>query len=84
MSEPVFRVGDLVCKPKGYPFNGTIVSVYNALNGQPKVVVEHGDGWQHIFAPEQLALRGEDETNVAVRSKSTAPYFKPGDAGRSE
>jgi hypothetical protein len=50
------NVGDRVEKIKGYPFPGTVVAVFEKLNGEQRVVVECVDlpGLLHIFAPSQL------------------------------
>ena len=51
-----FEVGDLVTKPKGYPFPGKVVSIFPKLDGELRVVVESivAPGLLHIFAPNQL------------------------------
>jgi hypothetical protein len=56
-----FKIGDKICKPKGYTFNGTVVSVFTTLNGEIRVVAEltteNGLGMLHIFSESQLELR---------------------------
>lgn len=48
-------VGDHAIKEGGdYRFIGTVVCVFNKLNGVKRIVVENGDGILHIFAPKQL------------------------------
>jgi len=51
-----FHVGQKVYKPKGYEFPGTVVSVFQNLNGDTRLVVEHdvSRGMLHIFAPSQV------------------------------
>lgn len=63
-NEPI-RVGDVVHKPKGYPFVGTVQAVFENRLGETRLVVElmrHFDGdMLHIFSPAQLELGpGED------------------------
>jgi hypothetical protein len=61
--EPPFKVGDKICKPKGYAFDGTVVSIFKTLTGNARVVAElttaNGEGMLHIFSENQLALRHE-------------------------
>lgn len=54
---PEFHVGQQVYKPKGYPFQSTIVALFEKLDGEVRVVCEsHAiPGMLHIFAPTQLA-----------------------------
>ena len=56
-----FKVGDKVCKPKGYAFNGEVRSVFETINGDVRVVAEltteNGLGMLHIFSESQLELR---------------------------
>lgn len=62
MTEPaaeqaqVFRVGQRVEKPKGYPYPGHVVSVFATRSGDVRLVVEseHAPGMLHIFAPSQM------------------------------
>ena len=53
-----FKVGDLVCKPKGYSFNGQVRSVFETSSGEVRVVAElspgNGGGMLHIFSENQL------------------------------
>lgn len=53
-----FKVGDRVFKPKGYAYEGTIVSVFCNLAGETRIVAElttaNGKGMLHIFNEEQL------------------------------
>jgi hypothetical protein len=50
-----FKVGDRVTKPTGYGFPGTVVSVFNTLNGQTRYVVEMDQfHLLHIFNEDQL------------------------------
>lgn len=60
-AEPVevkskFTVGDHVTKIEGYKFSGTVKAVYRNKDGFFRVVVEHEEGWAHIFNEGQLAL----------------------------
>jgi hypothetical protein len=53
--EPKFKVGDKAHKPKGYKFPCTIVSVFQTINGDIRVVGEMDEyGLLHIFNEEQL------------------------------
>jgi hypothetical protein len=58
-----FKVGDKVCKPKGYAFNGEVRSVFETINGDVRVVAEltteNGLGMLHIFSESQLEFRNE-------------------------
>ena len=63
MNEFMFEVGDKVRKPKGYAFDGTVVSVFKTLTGNKRVVAElttaNGEGMLHIFSESQLEKRNE-------------------------
>lgn len=49
------KVGDKVEKVTGdYKFPGTVVSTFQKLNGQERLVVENGDGILHIFSEKNL------------------------------
>lgn len=53
-----FNVGDKVCKPKGYSFDGIVVAVFTNTNGEVRIVAElEGNGMLHIFSEGQLELR---------------------------
>lgn len=54
----VLSVGDHVVKKSGYPFPGTVVSVFTKLDGQTRYVVEadFAPGCLHIFSPSQLTV----------------------------
>lgn len=58
-----FKVGDKVCKPKGYTFDGEVRSIFITKNGDVRVVAElttsNGLGMLHIFSESQLELRHE-------------------------
>ena len=58
---PTFFVGDKVSKPKGYAFDGVVVSVFSTLSGKLRIVAElttsNGEGMLHIFSPTQLEKR---------------------------
>lgn len=50
-----FKVGDRAWKSKGYKFPCTIVSVFETINGDIRVVAEMDNyGLLHIFNEEQL------------------------------
>ena len=50
-----FKVGDKAVKVKGYKFPCTIVSVFETVGGNVRVVGEMDDyGLLHIFNEEQL------------------------------
>lgn len=51
-----FEVHDYVWKPKGYPFEGTVVSRFSTLGGDRRYVVESklSPGMLHIFNEAQL------------------------------
>lgn len=52
---PKFKVGDKAYKAKGYKFPCTIVSVFQTVSGQTRIVAEMDDfGLLHIFNEEQL------------------------------
>ena len=54
-----YAIGDLVEKPKGYPFPGKVVSAFAVTGGQRFVVEsELSPGMLHIFSASQLAKRG--------------------------
>lgn len=61
---PVFREGNKVQKPRGYPFDGIVRSVFTNGVGRTRLVVELDRGLDndmlHIFSPDQLAHRQED------------------------
>lgn len=52
--KPRFTVGDIVNKVEGYPFRGVVRATYKNKDGFYRVVVEHEDGWAHIFNEGQL------------------------------
>lgn len=65
-----FTVGDRVRKVEGYPFGdgeAVVLAVYRCANGTGpwRYVVEHPEGWQHIFSGKQLAL--SDATGGVVQ-----------------
>ena len=50
-----FKIGDKACKPKGYKFPCTIVSVFETVNGNVRLVAEMDEyGLLHIFNEDQL------------------------------
>jgi Tat protein secretion system quality control protein TatD with DNase activity len=53
-----FKIGDKIYKPKGYRFNGTIVSVFKTTSDETRIVAElDNNGMLHIFTESQLELR---------------------------
>lgn len=53
-----FKIGDKVSKPKGYKFDGIIVSIFKNTSGETRLVAEMEDnGMLHIFSESQLELR---------------------------
>ena len=58
--EPQFKVGDKVEKTSGYKWPGVIVSVFETLEGQRRVVVEctvaEIAGALHIYNENQLKV----------------------------
>ena len=58
-----FKVGDKVCKQKGYTFDGEVRAIFTTINGDVRVVAElttsNGLGMLHIFSESQLELRNE-------------------------
>lgn len=57
ISNSSFKVGDKVNKVKGYKFPGTIVSVFNTIKGDIRLVVEMDNfGLLHIFNENQLEI----------------------------
>ena len=65
---PKFAVGDRAVKPRGYAFDCTIVSVFENLSGEVRVVGETRDGLLHIFNESQLEVdaRPQHETPTLV------------------
>jgi hypothetical protein len=54
-----FKRGDKFTKIKGHPFgagDAEVVACYQTRAGEWRVVGEHPEGWQFIFAPGQIAL----------------------------
>jgi hypothetical protein len=61
MNQTKFKVGDKAYKPKGYKFPCTIVSVFETVGGNVRVVAEMDDyGLLHIFNEDQLDHISED------------------------
>lgn len=55
MQEKKFKIGDKAHKPKGYKFPCTIVSVFQTVEGNIRVVAEMDEfGLLHIFNEDQL------------------------------
>ena len=56
--DPKFKIGDKVKKPKGYSFDGIIVSIFQTTKGETRIVAElENNGMLHIFNENQLELR---------------------------
>ena len=56
--DPKFKIGDKVKKPKGYAFDGIIVSIFQTTKGETRIVAElENNGMLHIFNENQLELR---------------------------
>jgi|TARA_B100001063_G_C16320842_1_gene337450 hypothetical protein len=50
-----FKIGDKAFKPKGYKFPCTIVSVFETVAGEVRIVAEMDDNMMlHIFNERQL------------------------------
>jgi hypothetical protein len=54
VSDQITWVGDRVRKTSGYTFEGVVLAAFSNTKGQPRLVVEHDDGWLFIFNPEQV------------------------------
>lgn len=54
------KIGDKIKKKNGYAFDGVIVSIFENLAGETRIVAElttaNGLGMLHIFSPSQLEL----------------------------
>lgn len=57
------RIDDHVTKISGYPYTGTVVSVFTTLAGNERAVVESDahPGMLHIYSLGQLELTNEQE-----------------------
>jgi hypothetical protein len=65
MKETKFKVGDKAHKPKGYKFPCTIVSVFETVAGNVRVVAEMDDyGLLHIFNEDQLEKIEKNENST--------------------
>lgn len=51
-----FDLFQKVRKKSGYPFPGTYVGSIWTTKGEERVIVEHNDGWLHIFNPDQIEV----------------------------
>jgi hypothetical protein len=79
----LLKVGSKVVKTKGTPFHGTVVALYHTTRRELRAVVEHPEGWQHIFAPDQL--RPIDlETGRKVVSKNDKGQWQIHDEDRQD
>jgi len=67
------NIGDKVRKPKGYKFEGAVVSKFWNLSGQTRYVVENGDGILHIFNEDQIENDGLFE-NLTQLLRDTAVF----------
>jgi hypothetical protein len=62
-----FKVGDKAIKTKGYKFPCTIVSVFETVEGNVRVVGEMDEyGLLHIFNEDQLELAKQTEQWVST------------------
>lgn len=53
-----FKIGDKVKKPKGYSFDGIVVSIFETTKSDVRIVAElENNGMLHIFSESQLELR---------------------------
>lgn len=58
MAASKFKIGDKIKKPKGYAFDGIIVSIFQTTKGENRIVAElENNGMLHIFNENQLELR---------------------------
>lgn len=75
-----FKIGDKIRKPKGYSFDGTVVSVFTTTSGDVRVVAElDGNGMLHIFSEGQLELRDDGDMKIMsskVVSKTYITYLE--------
>ena len=54
MSDEIIWVGERVRKTEGYRFEGVVLCAFSTSKGQPRLVVEHDDGWAFIMRPDQV------------------------------
>jgi hypothetical protein len=54
-----FFLQQRVHKPKGYPFPGTYIGSVWTTKGEERVIVEHDDGWIHIFNSDEIEAAPE-------------------------
>lgn len=74
------KIGDKIFKPKGYKFNGTVVSVFNTTSGDIRIVAEMDDnGMLHIFNENQLEIRDtlydESMNEYKVRAMELVNFY---------
>lgn len=75
-----FKIGDKICKPKGYRFDGTVVSVFNTTSGDIRIVAEMEDnGMLHIFNENQLEIRDNlpvsDVNKFSIYAKELLDFY---------
>lgn len=52
-----FKVGDKIIKPKGYNFIGTVLSVFDTLKGETRIVAESEDNKMIlVFCEDQIEI----------------------------
>ena len=74
MSE--FKVGDKVCKAKGYHYVGEIVAVYEKTTGETRYDVEFvGIGMLHIFGSGLIKLDDFDYQYCERMMKEICSYL---------
>lgn len=70
MKETKFKVGDKAFKSKGYKFPCTIVSVFETLAGNIRVVAEMDEyGLLHIFNEDQLEKKTKSQKLELLNSE---------------
>lgn len=70
-----FKIGDKVCKPKGYDFHGTVISAYQNSKGEQRYDVELAyNGMIHVFSENQLEHLGDSQIEIVVTERK--PVFQ--------
>ena len=54
MTDEIIWVGERVRKTNGYRFEGVVLAAFSTSKGEPRLVVEHDDGWSFIMRPDQV------------------------------